>query len=242
MSEVNPYYGRDRTGRPNRIKTLFDRIAPRYDLMNDLQSLGLHRRWKERLVDRAAVRPGERALDLCCGTGDIARLLTARKAQVTGVDFSPRMLELARNRTPRDRTEYLEADVLALPFPDRSFDIVTCAFGLRNLTDFDAALDEMIRVLRHRGRLLILDFGKPKAAWLRRCWFASLRCFPPLLGRLVCRDAAAYSYILESLEHYPSQSKIGETLRRRGLDPVDVHDFFWGTFSLQYAVKPKRIP
>ncbi len=238
MPKVNPYYGQDSIGRAARVKRLFDRIAPRYDLVNDLQSFGLHRLWKRRLIAQAAVRPGERALDACCGTGDIALALAARGAQVTGVDFSAKMLDKARARGQGEsRLDYLEGDAAALPIPSETFDLATIAYGLRNLPDFGAGLAELVRVLRPGGRLLVLDFGKPPLAVWRRCYFAYLRWITPLFGRVFCGDAAAYSYILESLKCYPAQEGVAEAMKSLGMVGLGVRNFLGGIMSLHYGIK-----
>src|SRR5262245_32372810 len=201
------------TERSAKVCDLFATIAPRYDLINDLQSLGLHRWWKRRLIQLAGVRPGERALDLCCGTGDLAFALTRRGAQVVGLDFSGPMLAVARARCcerPRaanasgeppavpHNPQFLRGDALNLPFPAASFHIVTLGYGLRNLEDLEQGLREMSRVAKPGGRLLVLDFGKPPYALWRSVYFGYLKWVVPLFGKLFCGDRATYAYILES--------------------------------------------
>lgn len=238
VPKVNSYYGRDREGRAERVKRLFDRIAPRYDLVNDLQSFGMHRLWKRRLVELAAVRPGDLALDVCCGTSDVALALAKEGATVTGVDFSANMLDKARLRGKGQAgLRFVEADALALPFAAKSFDWVTIAYGLRNLPNFDDGLNELVRVLRPGGSLLILDFGKPKSALWRRGYFAWLGWIIPLFGRVFCGDAAAYGYILESLRHYPDQEGVAEAMRSRNLACVGVHNFLGGVMSIHSGKK-----
>ena len=238
MPKVNSYYGRDWVGRADRVKRLFDRIAPRYDLVNDLQSFGLHRLWKRRLVELAAVCPGERVLDVCCGTGDVALALAKQGATVTGVDFSAKMLDKARLRGKgRAGLRYVEADALSLPFSSESFDSVTIAYGLRNLPNFDAGLNELVRVLRPSGRLLILDFGKPKFTLWRRVYFAWLRWIIPWFGRVFCGDAAAYGYILESLKHYLDQEGVVEAMKSRNMVCIGVRNFLGGMMSIHSGKK-----
>jgi demethylmenaquinone methyltransferase/2-methoxy-6-polyprenyl-1,4-benzoquinol methylase len=163
---ANTYYepGEQRAAKVNE---LFTRIAARYDLINDLQSFGLHRRWKSRVVSEARPRPGERALDLCCGTGDIALALARRGVEVVGLDFSERMLEIARQRQSRTRsslakTEFLSGDAQNIPFADNSFDIITIGYGLRNLASWERGLQEMYRVAKSGGRIVALEFGRPE--------------------------------------------------------------------------------
>lgn len=232
--------------RSPRVKDLFGAIAGRYDLINDLQSLGLHRWWKRRVVRLAQVGPGQRALDLCCGTGDLAFGLAATGCDVVGLDFSEPMLEVARARCKRGRRErsacggrleFIAGDALAIPFPAGSFDAVTIGYGLRNLPDFRAGLVEMQRVLCPGGRLVVLDFGKPENPLWRWLYFAYLRVVVPGFGRWFCRNAAAYAYILDSLEAYPAQRGITALLRELGFDPVRVWNLLGGAMSLHRALR-----
>lgn len=240
---------------PARVKALFDGIARRYDLMNDLQSLGLHRRWKRWLVTLAQPQPGERALDVCCGTGDIAFELARRGVAVLGVDFSQAMLQAAQARvaplgagtipgqaqpdqSAHGNPCFVQADALRLPFTDRSVDIVTIGYGLRNLADWQAGLAELWRVLRPGGRLLVLDFGKPARRVWRRAYFAYLRWLVPCLGRLFAGNAAAYRYILESLESYPAQRGVAAALSRMpGVEAVRLWELLGGVMSIHLARK-----
>ena len=185
-----------RPGEPRaaKVNDLFAAIARRYDLLNDLQSFGLHRRWKRRVVELAAVQPGNRALDLCCGTGDLALALARRGAEVTGLDFSPAMLEIAEARRQRNfksqisNLKFMPGDAQQIPFPDASFDIVTVGYGLRNLTSWEKGLDEMHRVAKPGARLVVLDFGKPANALWRGIYFAHLKCSVPLHRLAVLRQ------------------------------------------------------
>ncbi len=213
-----------------RVRALFDRIAPRYDLINDLQSFGLHRIWKRRLLEIARAREGILALDVCCGTGDIAQALKAAGAQVVGCDFSRSMLGVALQRDAAGH--YVQADALALPFPDRSFELITIGYGLRNLADLHAGCAELLRVLKPGGRLVILDFGKPQNVLWRTFYFAYLRLIVPLFGLLFCGDAAAYSYILASLEKYPAQEGVAGAFREMGCETVEVYNFLGGIMSI----------
>lgn len=229
--------------RAARVKDLFARIAPRYDLINDLQSLGLHRRWKRRLVELARPEPRLAALDVCCGTGDLALALARRGATVTGLDFAEPMLAIARHRGAEtsdlpERPRFVPGDAQQMPFPDGAFDIVTVGYGLRNLTDWRAGLREMCRVARPGGRLLALDFGKPQNRLWRRLYFGYLRCFVPALGLLVAGSAGAYGYILESLKHYPAQAGVEAAMRELGLVNVRVVNFLGGVMSINYGEKP----
>lgn len=228
--------------RAERVNDLFAAIAPRYDLINDLQSFGLHRWWKRRLLQLAAGKPGDSALDLCCGTGDVAFALAAAGAHTTGVDFSAPMLAVAESRKAKagypDNLVFLEGDALSLPFPDARFDVVTISYGLRNLASVEAGLREMWRVLKPGGRVLVLDFGKPDNAAWRAAYFAYLRIAVPVFGRIFCRNAAAYAYILESLQHYPAQRGVHELLRVLGAADARIVIFLGGVMSINVAVKP----
>lgn len=229
--------------RAAKVNNLFAVIAHRYDFINDLQSFGLHRRWKNRLVKLAGIRPGNTALDVCCGTGDIATRLARAGATVTGLDFSAPMLEVARERSAKTAASgvtppnFLQGDAMQLPFNDASFDVVTVGYGLRNLARWQTGLAEMLRVTKPGGRVLVLDFGKPDNALWRTVYFSYLRGFVPLLGLLFCSNASAYAYILESLKHYPAQNGVAAHMRELGLHNVRIVNFFGGMMSINYGEK-----
>lgn len=249
-------------GRAARVKDLFATIAGRYDLLNDVQSLGLHRLWKRRVVALARLHKGDRALDVCCGTGDIAFRLAAAGAQTTALDFSAPMLEIARGRAQRHRStgdeaaiarnvgqpdacasrratvRFVQGEAQQLPFPDHSFAVVTMGYGLRNLADPEGGLREMIRVVQPGGRVLVLDFGKPPNRVLRAAYFGYLRLIVPLFGRVFCGSAEAYAYILESLRHYGAQEGVADSMRRHGLQQVRIHSLLGGVMSINYGEKP----
>jgi demethylmenaquinone methyltransferase/2-methoxy-6-polyprenyl-1,4-benzoquinol methylase len=222
-----------------RVADLFGAIATRYDLINDLQSLGLHRCWKKRLVKMAGVKPGEKALDLCCGTGDIAFALARAGAEVKGLDFSPAMLAVARDRGQRagSAAQFSAGDALEIPFGDSMFDIVTVGYGLRNLSSWERGLEEMARVARPGGRLLALDFGKPESRLWRWIYFGYLRKVVPLFGRVFCRDSDTHAYILESLEFYPGQRGVAEKLKSMNCRDVATRNFLGGAMSIHFARK-----
>jgi demethylmenaquinone methyltransferase/2-methoxy-6-polyprenyl-1,4-benzoquinol methylase len=235
--------------RAARVRDLFARIAPRYDLINDLQSFGLHRCWKRHVVQLARPKPNELALDLCCGTGDVALMLAHSGVRAIGADFSERMLAVALHRSRREAPEhphatptqpdphahFIQADALSAPFPDRSFDIITMAYGLRNLADVKAGLREMKRLAKPGARLVVLDFGKPDNTAWRWIYFSYLKLFVPLLGLVFCRSASAYAYILESLQHYPAQRGVAAHMRELGLGNVRIVEFMGGVMSINYA-------
>jgi len=225
--------------RGERVADLFGVIATRYDLINDLQSLGLHRRWKKLLVRIAGVKPGEKALDLCCGTGDIAFTLNRAGAEVVGLDFSPPMLAVARERGRRagPTVRFVAGDAMKIPFGDSMFDIVTIGYGLRNLASWERGLEEMVRVARPGGRLLALDFGKPEFAPWRRLYFGYLRRVVPLLGRIFCHDSDTHAYILESLQNYPGQRGVAEKLKAINCRDVVTRNLLGGAMSIHFARK-----
>src|SRR5215831_5900999 len=227
--------------RAARVHDLFERIAARYDFINDLQSFGLHRRWKRQVIQLAAVKAGDRALDICCGTGDIAFGMARAGAQVTGIDFSERMLGIARRRSRSvgvaDRTAFLKGDAHSLPFPDNSFSAVTVGYGLRNLVDWEAGLREMVRVARPKAIVVVLEFGRPENRVWRRLYFSYLRLFVPVLGLLFCGSLRAYSYILESLSHYPGQKAVAAKMTELGLTEVRIVNLLGGAMSINYGGK-----
>jgi demethylmenaquinone methyltransferase / 2-methoxy-6-polyprenyl-1,4-benzoquinol methylase len=230
--------------RAARVHDLFAAIARRYDLLNDLQSFGWHRRWKRRVAELAGVPPGGRALDLCCGTGDIAFALARRGAAVTGLDFSRKMLEVAESRrlkNPKSNAQnpvFIQGDAQQVPFPDSTFDAVTVGYGLRNLASWEKGLAEMHRAARPGARLIVLDFGKPANAVWRKLYFGHLRCSVPLIGWLFCGNADAYAYILESLQHYPAQLAVAERMRALNLVNVRVINLLGGAMAINYGEKP----
>jgi demethylmenaquinone methyltransferase / 2-methoxy-6-polyprenyl-1,4-benzoquinol methylase len=230
--------------RAAKVNDLFDTIAPRYDLINDLQSFGLHRLWKRRLVRLAELKPGDRALDLCCGTGDVAFAMAGQGAEVTGLDASEAMLAVARNRAekvPQARgraPQFLRGDALEIPFPEESFDVVTVSYGLRNLSSWESGLGEMFRVARRGGRLLVLDFGKPDNAVWRAFYFGYLRACVPLFGKLFCGDSQTHAYILESLRHYPAQHGVLARMRELGCRGARIVPLLGGVMTINHGVKP----
>jgi demethylmenaquinone methyltransferase/2-methoxy-6-polyprenyl-1,4-benzoquinol methylase len=231
--------------RAAKVNDLFARIARRYDFLNDLQSFGLHRSWKRRVANLAQVRPGDRALDLCCGTGDITFALARRGAEATGLDFSAEMLSIAatRNRQPTRITEcqvprFIQGDAQQIELAENSFDIVTVGYGLRNLTSWQRGIEEMFRVAKPGARLIVLDFGKPANPIWCAIYFAHLKMSVPLIGLLFCGNASAYAYILESLKHYPAQLAVAQKMRELKLANVRVINLLGGAMAINYGEKP----
>jgi len=204
---------------------MFDRIAGVYDLLNKAMTVGMDARWRERAADRAELEPGDSALDVCCGTGDLAVELRRRvgaTGRVVGCDFSEPMLELARDKSDRLELSDIEfewADALELPFRDGSFDAVTVGFGVRNLVDVEGGVAELARVLRPGGRLVILEITQPRRAplsYFYALWFDRL---VPQLGKLA-GDSAAYSYLPESVRTFPPPEQLAAMMDRAGLKEI----------------------
>ena len=209
------------------VRRMFDRIAPVYDVMNRVMTAGLDRRWRRITLD-ATVQSGDRVLDVCCGTGDLAIGARARGADVVGLDFSAAMLERARTKGPS--IEWVQGDALALPFADASFDAATVGFGVRNVDDLEAALRELRRVLRTGGRLGILEITTPRGvlAPFYRVWFDRV---VPLLGR-VLPGGAAYTYLPASVRRFPGPDELKALLERCGFAPVEYRLFAGGIVAL----------
>lgn len=219
------------------VRSLFGRIAGRYDLTNDVMSLGLHRRWKDRLVELAELEPGHRVLDLAAGTGDLA-LRAARRTgagTVVAADLTPEMMREGRRRAGTESVRWTRADALDLPFGEASFDRVFVGYGLRNFPDLSRSLAEIHRCLEPGGRLLSLDFGKPAAGWLRRAYLRYLELSTTAAGWLLHRDPEAYLYIPESLRRYPAQEQICGIMTRVGFRPCAWIDLMFGTMAIHVA-------
>ncbi len=237
---ANEYYDPGNERAP-KVRQLFDQIAPRYDLINDLQSFGLHRYWKRRLLHLSGAQPGVRAVDVCCGTGDIALALARRGSQVSALDFSEAMLAQARRRSaarPELALEFFQGDAMRLPFAAHSFDVATMGYGLRNLASGEQGVRELCRVVRPGGKILILDFGKPEWLPWQRVYFGYLAFCVPIFGWLFCRNASAYAYILESLRHYPAQQGVDRWLRASGCVNTRIIRFLGGVMTINYAETP----
>jgi demethylmenaquinone methyltransferase / 2-methoxy-6-polyprenyl-1,4-benzoquinol methylase len=213
------------------VRSMFDRIAPVYDAMNRLMTAGLDRRWR-RETAAAVVRPGDRVLDVCCGTGDLALAAAAAGGRVTGVDFSERMLERARRKSAA--VEWLQADALALPFAEGSFDAATAGFGVRNFEDLDTGLRELHRVLRPGGRLGVLEITQPQGA-LRPFFHVWFDRIVPLAGKLL-PGGGAYTYLPASVRRFPGPGDLAAALERSGFAHVRYRLFAGGIVALHVGV------
>ena len=231
-------------GKRRYVRTLFATIADRYDFITIALSYGQDRRWKRRLIDLAAPGPGSRALDLATGTGDIAFGLASRGARVVGLDITLRMLELAteKGRSPERlallRTvSFVQADMLALPFPGASFDIVTTGYGLRNVPNLAAAIDEIGRVLAPGGQVLSLDFNRPSNALVRAAYLVYLTAVGATLGWVLHRDPDTYRYIPASIRQYPGAEAVARMFEARGFGLVRAYPVLGGLMTIHHAVR-----
>ena len=222
-----------------RVRGVFDSVAGKYDLMNDLMSGGLHRLWKRFALAQTGLRPGQRALDVASGTGDLGAGLARRVGRegiVVLTDINREMLARGRDRLIdrgfTNQVAYVIANAECLPFPDRSFDCVTIGFGLRNVTDKPAALASMRRVLRPGGRLLVLEFSKPRLAALQPAYDAYSFNILPRLGGIVAGDAASYRYLAESIRMHPDQEALAAMFHDAGFDECRWHNLAGGIVAL----------
>jgi demethylmenaquinone methyltransferase / 2-methoxy-6-polyprenyl-1,4-benzoquinol methylase len=223
------------------VGQVFTSVARRYDIMNDLMSLGIHRLWKRHFVHSCGIRPGDRLLDLAGGTGDIARLARSAGAEVTVADINHAMLSVGRSRMDKQGLikglDWLQVNAEALPFADNSFDHVTITFGLRNVTFRDRALAEMYRVLRPGGRVHIMEFSKvglPALAKVYDTWSFQVL---PRLGQSIAGDAESYQYLAESIRRFPDQESLAEMLRETGFERVSWQNLSGGICAIHRGAK-----
>ncbi|MBM4217994.1 MAG: bifunctional demethylmenaquinone methyltransferase/2-methoxy-6-polyprenyl-1,4-benzoquinol methylase UbiE [Gammaproteobacteria bacterium] len=227
-----------------RVRGVFDSVAPRYDLMNDLMSGGLHRLWKQFALSQTHLRPGQRALDVAGGTGDLARGMQTQvgdRGLVVLSDINGAMLAHGRDRTIDSGVvrgiEYVQANAEFLPFADNTFDCITIGFGLRNVTDKPAALRSMRRVLKLGGQLLILEFSQPTIPALRSIYDAYSFKVLPVLGKLVANDSESYRYLAESIRKHPDQDTLLTMLRDAGLVECRYHNLSGGIVAVHRGYK-----
>jgi len=231
----------DETTKAARVRGVFDSVAPKYDLMNDLMSLGLHRAWKAYTVAVANVRPGDKVLDLAGGTGDLARAFAGPVGEagvVVHTDINEAMLRQGRDRL-LDEGKVLPTvlcDAETLPFASGAFDLVSVAFGLRNMTHKDKALAEMARVLKPGGRLLVLEFSKVAAPLAKAYDWYSFNVLPRV-GQWVAGDGESYRYLAESIRVHPDQATLKAMMKTAGFGHVDVHNLSAGVVALHVGIK-----
>ena len=239
------YQSVDEQDKARRVRGVFDSVASRYDLMNDLMSAGLHRAWKAYTVMVANVQPGQRVLDIAGGTGDLARKfshLVGPTGQVVLADINASMLKVGRDRLldkgVAGNIEFVQADAEKLPFPDNHFDCVTIAFGLRNVTHKEDALRSMLRVLKPGGRLLVLEFSKPTNPLMSKVYDAYSFAFMPMVGKLILNDPESYRYLAESIRMHPNQETLKSMMVEAGFDRVTYHNMTSGIVALHRGIKP----
>ncbi|MEN8215336.1 MAG: bifunctional demethylmenaquinone methyltransferase/2-methoxy-6-polyprenyl-1,4-benzoquinol methylase UbiE [Pseudomonadota bacterium] len=226
----------------HRVAQVFDSVATNYDIMNDLMSLGIHRLWKRFTIELSGVQRGQRILDLAGGTGDLAAkfaTLVGEQGQVVLADINAAMLQVGRERS-LDRgvlVDYAQVNAETLPFANNTFDIITIAFGLRNVTDKEAALASMLRVLKPGGRLLILEFSELKVRPLKPLYDLYSFKVLPLLGKMIVKDADSYRYLAESIRMHPNQETLLEMMQTVGFDRCDYHNLSGGIVAVHRGFK-----
>lgn len=228
----------------SKVAEVFDSVAAKYDVMNDLMSMGIHRVWKRFTIDCSGVRSGQRVLDLAGGTGDLAAKfsrLVGENGQVILADINREMLKVGRDKLRNmgiiGNLDYVQANAEALPFPDNHFDLITIAFGLRNVTDKQKALESMYRVLKPGGRLLVLEFSKPTQDWLSKVYDAYSFHVLPKMGQLVANDADSYQYLAESIRMHPDQETLKGMMQTAGFDNTEYFNMTGGIVALHRGFK-----
>lgn len=226
------------------VKEVFQSVAPKYDLMNDLMSFGMHRLWKRFTLSQAALRPGQQVLDVASGTGDLARefaKMVGKKGRVVMTDINEAMLAVGRDRLTDagivGNIECVQADAESLPFDDNTFDCVTISFGLRNVTRKEVALQSMYRVLKPGGKLLVLEFSQPTSSLLGKCYdFYSFNVIPKI-GEFVANDRDSYQYLVESIRMHPNQETLKGMMQQVGFDDVEYFNLTGGIVALHKGYK-----
>ncbi|MDE0747531.1 MAG: bifunctional demethylmenaquinone methyltransferase/2-methoxy-6-polyprenyl-1,4-benzoquinol methylase UbiE [Porticoccaceae bacterium] len=228
-----------------KVADVFHSVASNYDLMNDLMSAGVHRLWKRMTIEMSGVRPGNKVLDIAGGTGDLAAKfsrIVGKDGYVVLADINDSMLKVGRDRLMDlgvvDNVKFSQSDAQHLPFPDNTFDIITIAFGLRNVTDKELALKSMLRVLKPGGRLLVLEFSKPGNPVLSKIYDTYSFSILPKLGKLFADDAESYQYLAESIRMHPDQQTLMGMMDEVGFANTDFHNMTGGVVALHRGVKP----
>lgn len=227
-----------------RVKAVFDSVATRYDLMNDLMSFGIHRLWKRFAVELAGIRRGQQILDLASGTGDLAARfagLVGPNGLVVMTDINAAMLNQGRIRMADEglvgNLAYTQVNAEQIPFPDNSFDCITIAFGLRNVTDKQQALNEMCRVLKPGGRVLVLEFSHPQGKSLKSVYDLYSFKLLPKIGKMVANDEESYRYLAESIRMHPDQETLKQMMEQAGLERCDYHNLTGGIVAVHRGFK-----
>ncbi|MFT5893436.1 MAG: demethylmenaquinone methyltransferase/2-methoxy-6-polyprenyl-1,4-benzoquinol methylase [bacterium] len=247
MSKQKTHFGYrdvDTAAKAGMVGQVFDSVASKYDVMNDLMSFGVHRLWKRFTLDQSGVRPGQAVLDIAGGTGDLAGQFSKRVGNdgfVVLADINASMLFTGRDKLLDngliDNLDYTQANAEDLPFADDSFDCITIAFGLRNVTDKDKALRSMNRVLKPGGRLLVLEFSKPVLPILSKAYDAYSFAALPMMGRLIANDAESYRYLAESIRMHPDQETLKEMMDQAGFAKTKYHNLTGGIVALHKGYK-----
>ena len=247
MSDDKTHFGYqdvDKAAKAGMVGQVFDSVASKYDVMNDLMSFGVHRVWKRFTLDQSGVRPGQAVLDLAGGTGDLAAKFSKRVGKdglVVLADINASMLFTGRDKLLDNgvigNVDYTQANAEELPFADDSFDCITIAFGLRNVTDKDKALRSMNRVLKPGGRLLVLEFSKPVLPLLSKAYDAYSFTALPMMGKLVANDADSYRYLAESIRMHPDQPTLKQMMEDAGFAKANYHNLTGGIVALHKGYK-----
>jgi demethylmenaquinone methyltransferase/2-methoxy-6-polyprenyl-1,4-benzoquinol methylase len=248
MSDKTTHFGYKQVNveeKAGKVAEVFHSVAGNYDLMNDLMSGGIHRLWKRVTIEMSGVRPGHSVLDIAGGTGDLAAKfsrIVGPEGTVVLADINDSMLKVGRDRLVdrgiTNNVRFSQADAQHLPFPDNTFDVITIAFGLRNVTDKDMALRSMLRVLKPGGKLLVLEFSKPPNALLSKIYDGYSFSILPKLGKLFANDADSYQYLAESIRMHPNQETLQGMMDNAGFENTDYHNMTGGIVALHRGVKP----
>jgi demethylmenaquinone methyltransferase/2-methoxy-6-polyprenyl-1,4-benzoquinol methylase len=247
-SEDTTHFGYEQVNvadKEKRVADVFHSVAAKYDLMNDLMSLGVHRLWKAIAIEYSSVRKGQRVLDIAGGTGDLTLQFSKRvgpEGQVVLADINDSMLKVGRDKLldkgASGNIRYVQANAEMLPFPDNYFDCITIAFGLRNVTDKQKALNSMARVLKPGGRLLVLEFSKTDHPLLTKAYDAYSFSLLPMMGKLIVNDSESYKYLAESIRMHPDQETLKGMMEQAGLVRCSYHNMTGGIVALHKGIKP----